>query len=676
MWVSGKKQNSNVYSYLKSADFQKAFTLVELIVVIVVLSILATISFLTFSNESSSARDTTRITDISNIVQWLQMFSATTWSFPTPDKSIKIYSWTTQIWYQWEAWVMVLGLIKISSWGWKDPLDNTYYTYNTNLTKNKGQMVWFLENKSMLSFNVNPFKDINQVFATDYTNRYPYEKWDALWIILAQSWTTSPYVLTPIQDQLAADSIFDTKSWSQNTWKVAVIDNSDNTSFPDVSTTSFDWYITDTWAIDMSWTPAIKKALTIINVNWCTACGIGEMLTMNNELYFTADDWVSWSELWKTDWTNSWTKIVKDITVWWDSYPFSLFDFNNTIVFSIFWPTWWEIWKTDWTDAWTQKLVTNAYSINTIKSNNKLFFSSFNTTYWNEPWVSDWTVVWTSMIKDIRSGFIWSNPWWFTDLNWIAYFEANSWVWWSWFEIWKTDWTLAWTVQIKKFPMNGLGISSIGWLTNIDWTIYFAKNDNTRTWKELWKSDWTAAWTVLIKDLCPSALNDTAWIGQFIKEGTNIYFETVEWTNWAEIWKTDWTVAWTILLKTMASTGTIFGQYTGFNWNLYFSKIDATNWVELWKSDWTVVWTTMLKAILPSWTTALSNFIIYNWALYFTLDNWALSELWKTDWTANGTVKIDSDLTFSTPDNFTVSNWALYFWADDATWSKLWKYQP
>jgi prepilin-type N-terminal cleavage/methylation domain-containing protein len=50
-------------------QFQKAFTLVELIVVIVILAILATIAFLSFSSQSASARDSTRLSDMNNIAK-------------------------------------------------------------------------------------------------------------------------------------------------------------------------------------------------------------------------------------------------------------------------------------------------------------------------------------------------------------------------------------------------------------------------------------------------------------------------------------------------------------------------------------------------------------------------------------------------------------------------------
>jgi prepilin-type N-terminal cleavage/methylation domain-containing protein len=54
---------------MQTQSNQKAFTLVELIVVIVILAILATIAFLSFSSQSASARDSTRLSDMSNIAK-------------------------------------------------------------------------------------------------------------------------------------------------------------------------------------------------------------------------------------------------------------------------------------------------------------------------------------------------------------------------------------------------------------------------------------------------------------------------------------------------------------------------------------------------------------------------------------------------------------------------------
>ena len=68
-----RRKRMGVYSSLSSRERAgvRAFTLVELIVVIVILSILSTIAFLSFSSQSASARDSTRLSDMSNIAKGL-----------------------------------------------------------------------------------------------------------------------------------------------------------------------------------------------------------------------------------------------------------------------------------------------------------------------------------------------------------------------------------------------------------------------------------------------------------------------------------------------------------------------------------------------------------------------------------------------------------------------------
>ncbi len=68
------------------------FTLVELIVVITILAILWTIWFISFSWYSSSARDSVRISDLTNIQKWLDLYQVKVWSYPTPDNATT-FSW-------------------------------------------------------------------------------------------------------------------------------------------------------------------------------------------------------------------------------------------------------------------------------------------------------------------------------------------------------------------------------------------------------------------------------------------------------------------------------------------------------------------------------------------------------------------------------------------------------
>ncbi|EKE28139.1 MAG: hypothetical protein ACD_3C00089G0001, partial [uncultured bacterium (gcode 4)] len=185
-------------------------TLVELIVVIVILAILATIAFLSFSSQSASARDSTRLADMSNIAKWLSVFNATAGKYPAPEAAITIYSSWTPIWQQWYAGGNVLWMIKVSN-GWKDPLDGaTYYTYLTNITNSKFQLLWFLEDWSNTALSMMPFRQEIPAFArmtelemesanadpSSYSGRYILTKWDALWVILNNA-TQVPVNATP-----------------------------------------------------------------------------------------------------------------------------------------------------------------------------------------------------------------------------------------------------------------------------------------------------------------------------------------------------------------------------------------------------------------------------------------------------------------------------------------------
>lgn len=216
---------------------RSAFTLVELIVVIVILAILATIAFLTFWSQSSSARDGTRLSDLVGIGKWLSINTVSTWKYPIPDNNIQINSWAVVIGYQWEAWDNILKFIKAWSDGFIDPLDKTHYTYTVNAKNTKYQLLAFLENKWNVA-NLLPENYFDETSAFDYTNRVPYIKWDALWIVLTKTWDK----LVPIQDNksLTFTWIDITKS-SDLSEKVVVINNDQNNQV-DAWLVSYVWF--------------------------------------------------------------------------------------------------------------------------------------------------------------------------------------------------------------------------------------------------------------------------------------------------------------------------------------------------------------------------------------------------------------------------------------------------
>jgi len=128
----------------------KWFTLVELIVVISILAILWTIAFLSFNSFSSKARDSTRISDTTNLKKWLELYSVKSGYYPLPDSdsTTTISSWTVN-WYEVAyKWIISdnisrnININKVPT----DPLNtNQKYIYWTTYDKKYYQIATTLE---------------------------------------------------------------------------------------------------------------------------------------------------------------------------------------------------------------------------------------------------------------------------------------------------------------------------------------------------------------------------------------------------------------------------------------------------------------------------------------------------------------------------------------------------
>lgn len=143
------------------------FTLVELIVVVTILSILWTIWFISYSGYLVWVRDANRVTQLQRISKWLSLYSVKS-SLQAPDKWVYVYANGELIWTQWYLWQSQLDAIDYSKW-WRDPKDGEYFTYYLSSNKKNYQILSFLEDPTNSELSLLP-----QVYAADYTNRYPY----------------------------------------------------------------------------------------------------------------------------------------------------------------------------------------------------------------------------------------------------------------------------------------------------------------------------------------------------------------------------------------------------------------------------------------------------------------------------------------------------------------------
>ena len=159
-------------------NFNKAFTLVELIVVITILAVLATVGFISFQGYASSSRDSVRLADLKNVEKQLNIHFTQKNFYPQPSDAVSIPTG----WNQWTLAKSVTNQIWVSEL--RDPLTNDYYFYRTSENKRKYQLLGFLENWDSISKT-----PIQNTFAQ---NDIPYSKWDKLGIVLNSDGKTLP----------------------------------------------------------------------------------------------------------------------------------------------------------------------------------------------------------------------------------------------------------------------------------------------------------------------------------------------------------------------------------------------------------------------------------------------------------------------------------------------------
>lgn len=220
------------------------FTLVELIIVITILAILATIAFVSFQNYTKDARDGNRVSTITNIQKWLELYAIKTWKYPNPEDIyasgfININSKDETL---FEVWYVKEGISRMINFS-KTPIDpvweNNYYVYGVSYD-NKQYQIWATLENLQTSIIV-PTTYANSLQAHVSGNyKWIIKKWDiysnpeSLILPTSYSWGTN----------LANDTYFVTDKWQ-------------NLPYKKNQTTTLTWWTTKT----ITW-------ITINEGNW------------------------------------------------------------------------------------------------------------------------------------------------------------------------------------------------------------------------------------------------------------------------------------------------------------------------------------------------------------------------------------------------------------------------
>ena len=373
----------------------RAFTLVELIVVITILAILWTIGFISLQWFSRDARDSARISDLKSIEKWFEILLTTDQSLPQPEDYVEITaSWTT-ISYQWYAWLKVMWTARVF-WDWKDPLDDTYYTYVTDTGFRNYQLMWFLENWDQISL----YKNIlNKTQAIDYSNRYPIVKWKPLWIIV-DSITKEPLQVTwawiDIVNTVNEYEVYLNKNysvtWSWNAlfskiynWSKIYLNNKELAKFDN----NLVWY----WDME---TKNNSSDLADLTLNWYHLLNRGSVNIWNKVLTY----WNATSFNWTSNYFNKnnlYSKIFLNdkftLSAWVNpsSYHTVSYYWLKNIVFS------------KWAGSTYNYAIqiSNKNTVSFIKRNSDehLRFTDFT-------WIDDLTNKWTNISMVIDNGYV------------------------------------------------------------------------------------------------------------------------------------------------------------------------------------------------------------------------------------------------------------------------------
>jgi ELWxxDGT repeat protein len=168
--------------------------------------------------------------------------------------------------------------------------------------------------------------------------------------------------------------------------------------------------------------------------------GLDKLTHAGGTLFFTANDRIHGSEVWKSDGTFYGTIMVKDIQT--GGWPYYLTSVNNT-----------------------------------------LFFVADDGIHGHELWKSDGTEAGTVMVKDINPSGDASLAG-LTNVNGTLFFRANDGVHGT--ELWRSDGTEIGTVMVKD--INPSGDALPGKLTVVDGKLFFTADDGVHG-KELWATE-------------------------------------------------------------------------------------------------------------------------------------------------------------------------------------------
>jgi len=369
------------------------------------------------------------------------------------------------------------------------------------------------------------------------------------------------------------------------------------------------------------------------------------------KIFFSATNGTSVQEIWVSDGTEQGTQPIIDLGAYSSYNPTYLTDVNGILYFFtdsyIYGTSASQLWRSDGTAPGTILIAdfyTPAFNYGfggrqITNVNGRVFFSLLNYGYANELYTTDGTLAGTVMLNNINPYGWGSNPSYLTSFKGVLYFSANNG---NGTNLWVSDGSLAGTYEINNNNNISLDYNIYFHFTIKENSLYFTGYSSDSAGTELCKYDASnpANSVELVKAINPGKWSDNLY--NIINVNGTIFF-TVYNGNDQVLWKSDGTTNGTMEVKDINPGGHniyLYRHFINANGTLLFSFYDDAHGYELWKSDGTNKGTAMVKEINPGIYSAQVSSITYvgkNISLFEAYDGKNGLELWRTDGTGQGT---------------------------------------
>jgi ELWxxDGT repeat protein len=362
-----------------------------------------------------------------------------------------------------------------------------------------------------------------------------------------------------------------------------------------------------------------------------------ELVTLNDVVFFAANDQVDGAELWRSDGTDAGTYLIRDINPgpgW--STPQQFTVLNHILLFSAFDGTASTLWKTDGTRDGTVQVAgktCGSYPYGLTVTENAVFFFASDPS--NGGWLlckTDGSAGGTLLIK---SGFPGtpapSNP---VAAGGRLFFLSGEPATGDRQQLWTSDGTETGTVMLKRIDTaESAFIPFVSPLGNA--VLFGIASGNGQA---LWTSDGTEQGTVLIKNI--TSQYPGTRVQPLVSIDGILLFSVADQTGEAVLWRSDGTETGTVPLP-VAPPSLVINTYPApitAGANLYFAADDGATGIELWAWPLGTLLSTCVGDCNSNWAVTVDELIM---GVNIALGNLTLAQCANLDVNADGTVTID-----------------------------------